>query len=246
MTKNGIDKNRKVTSVSFFRERKNFKMANMEKYSFEDIKGLAGHLERSHSSYSNEFINQELSYKNYNLGPEREKSQIDFIKSSLEKYQHSNRRDLKICSDWVITCPQNVPETRQNEFFKLTYDFLVERYTNRSGLSENDLVVSSFVHLDETNAHMHFCMINVIKNEKGQRFCAKELFNRKELASFHSDFKKFMENHNFFADVNNKETLFKRVIDKNGNEHYIALNPSDLKQMNVRLHEHSHAHERSF
>lgn len=221
-------------------------MANMEKYNLEEICGLVRHFERSHLSYSNECINQDLTYKNYNLGPKREKSQIEFIKNSLEKYQHSNRRDLKVCSDWVITCPQNVPETRQNEFFKLSYDFLVERYTKRSGLSEEDLIVSSFVHLDETTAHMHFCMLNVINNSKGQRFCAKEIFNRKELASFHSDFKKYMENHNFFADVNNKETLYKRIIDKNGNEHYIALNTNDLKQMNIRLHEHAHARERSF
>lgn len=221
-------------------------MANMEKYNLEEICGLIGHLERSHLSYSNECINQDLTFKNYNLGPEREKSQIEFIKSSLEKYQHSNRRDLKVCSNWVITCPTNVPESRQDEFFKLSYDFLTERYTKRSGLSENDLVVSSFVHCDETTVHMHFCMINVVKNAKGQRFCAKELFNRKELASFHSDFKKFMENHNFFAAVNNKETLYKRIIDKNGNERFIALNPSDLKQMNLRLHEHDYAHERSF
>lgn len=222
-------------------------MANMEKYSLKDMQALCKHVARECLTYSNDNIDLSRSNKNYNLAPKRNFSQMQFIENALERYKHSTRHDLRVCSSWCITCPENVPQARQNDFFKLTYNFLVSRYTARTGLSENDFVVSSFVHLDETTAHMHFVMLNIVNNSHGQRFCCKELFNRSELSTFHKDFDKYMKEHKFIAEIINNNTLYKRVFDKNGNEHFVALNPSDLKSMGIhRERTHEHERERSF
>ncbi|MBR6475758.1 MAG: plasmid recombination protein [Lachnospiraceae bacterium] len=83
-------------------------------------------------------------------------------------------------------------------FFKLTYDFLSERYKKEN-------VISSYVHLDETTPHTHFLFIPVVDdkkwNEKNpekhprQKVCAKELMNKNELNMFHRVFQEYLDSH---------------------------------------------------
>ena len=83
-------------------------------------------------------------------------------------------------------------------FFRLTYDFLSERYGKEN-------VISSYVHLDETTPHTHFLFIPVVDdkkwNEKNpdkhprQKVCAKELMNKNELNMFHRVFQEYLDSH---------------------------------------------------
>ena len=83
-------------------------------------------------------------------------------------------------------------------FFRLTYDFLSERYGKEN-------VISSYVHLDETTPHTHFLFVPVVDdkkwNEKNpdkhprQKVCAKELINKTELNAFHRVFQEYLDSH---------------------------------------------------
>ncbi|WP_186312786.1 plasmid recombination protein, partial [Bacillus pumilus] len=89
-------------------------------------------------------------------------------------------KDVKVCSDWVVTLPENLKgtsEKEQREFFEKTYEFLANRY----GGEKN--VLSANVHKDETTPHMHFAFMPVVWDEKKQRekVSAKEVLTRKDL-----------------------------------------------------------------
>lgn len=70
-----------------------------------------------------------------------------------------DRADLNVMCGWVITKPKDLPEREERRFFRLCYDFLIQRY----GGEQN--VVTAAVHRDESGeSHLHFCWIPVTKH----------------------------------------------------------------------------------
>ncbi|MGG3047178.1 plasmid recombination protein, partial [Bacillus anthracis] len=103
-----------------------------------------------------------------------------------------NRKDVKVCVDWVVTLPESlkvVSKKEKREFFEKTYEFLANRY----GGEKN--VLSANIHNDETKPHMHFAFMPVVWDEKKQRekVSAKEVLTRKELKTFHQDLDTFLK-----------------------------------------------------
>lgn len=76
--------------------------------------------------------------------------------------------------DCVVTLPKDY-NGQTKEFFEHTYEFL-ERDFGR------DNVISSYVHMDETTPHMHFCFVPITSDN---RLCAKEVVDRQYLQNFH-------------------------------------------------------------
>lgn len=203
---------------------------NVAKYNLAESGHLCTHYARGATHYSNSDVALDKSNHNYNLAPEREYGQVEHITSTLSHISHSNRKDLVVMADWVITMPKeiiNLPIDDHELFFKATYDFLSKRYGQLSGLG-NDVVVSSFVHLDETTPHMHFAFMPVISKGDTTKFCAKEVICRRELQKIHKELQAYLDDHlPFHVDVNNGGTL----KDDNGR---VINSVADLKKYAIQ------------
>lgn len=218
-------------------------MANVEKYDYQQVKGLLKHFDRT---FISENVDSERTCLNYNLAPhESAKERLDYL---LANVKHINRKNLKVACDVVVTCPQNVPESMRENFFRNTYDFLSTRYGTNTGLPNvSDNVLGAWVHMDEKTPHMHFCFAPIrydFENEIS-KFDCKNIINRRDLRSLHSDFQKYMNDNGFgAAKVSNGGTLYKR-IEVNGNERFVPATVKDLRNYErERLHERNFVRER--
>lgn len=172
-------------------------MANCKKYTKVAQGHLFKHVERARGEdgnyvhFQNQNINTELSPLNYNLAPNRNKSQLDYAKERLSDVYVFNRSDVVHSYSWCITLPENFerdnPTKTSKDFFNASYEFLTKRYGEQN-------VLSAYVHLDETTPHMHYLAIPITQDLKrgGEKLAAKEVITRRDLKSFHMDFYKFM------------------------------------------------------
>lgn len=169
-------------------------MAHVKKFSKGAVGNLFGHFERKQKEngefikYGNQDIDVNLSHKNYNLNVS-DKKPLEIYHNRLKEVKCLNRSDVKTFCTWVVTVPEDLKNTdKQKDFFKHSFDFLKNRYGEKN-------VVSSFVHLDETTPHMHFCFMPIIKDKKKdiEKVSAKEVLTRQELINFHKDLKKYLD-----------------------------------------------------
>lgn len=165
-------------------------MANVQKFAKGNVQGLSIHLERKTENHSNKDIDVKRSHLNYDLC-RKDGDTLSRMNDRLNEVYCLNRKDVKVCADWVVTLPENlkgIPEIQQRQFFEKTYEFLIDRYGEKNVLSAN-------VHNDETTPHMHFAFMPVVWDEKKQRekVSAKEVLNRKDLQTFHQDLDKFLK-----------------------------------------------------
>lgn len=166
-------------------------MAHVQKYTRGNVQGLSIHWDRKTENHSNQDIDNERSHLNYDLC-EKEGDILSRMNDRLNEVHCLNRKDVKVCADWVVTLPESlkdISEKEQREFFEKTYEFLANRY----GGEKN--VLSANVHNDETRPHMHFAFIPVVWDEKKlrEKVSAKEVLTRKELKTFHQDLDKFLK-----------------------------------------------------
>ena len=157
-------------------------MAHVAHFKINDIKRLRNEYQRDEKYVCRDGrIDSTRTNLNYNFKP-------DDLNQAFEKrfaeVKHSNRKDLNVISDWVVTCPQELIGTsQQSEFFELTYEFIKARYGANN-------VLQGYVHLDESTPHMHIPVIPV----KDDRVSSKALFTKSELSNFHKDLDKAVEN----------------------------------------------------
>lgn len=167
-------------------------MANRQKYTRAAIGHMCKHYERGLDSkgelvkYHNQDIHTELSHLNYNLAEhDQPLPQLEFIQKRISALRCLNRKNVNVMISWVVTLPKEMNDksaAEKRKFFERTYEFLKERY----GV-EN--VISAYVHMDETQPHMHFAFTPVMYDEKKRRykFDAKVVGSRKDLRTFHKD-----------------------------------------------------------
>ena len=169
-------------------------MAHLEKYTVAAAGHLTAHYERR--KYNGEYIkfgNQNIDIsrtpQNYNIGPMRDMSQIDFIRQRTGEVICMKRKDVNVMCDWVVTAPAGVQEKELERFFNETYSFLEKRYGSRN-------VISAHVHMDEVTPHIHFAFVPVVYDSKkgAYKVSAKEVISRKDLQSFHLDLEKHLAN----------------------------------------------------
>ena len=115
-------------------------------------------------------------------------------KSELYCY---NRPDVKVLAGWVVTAPKDLSEADYDMFFQSSFQFLSNRY----GI-EN--VIQATVHNDESGQpHLHFLFIPVAPDKKhgGEKICANDVLNKKELRNFHPDLQRHLKNDGIDAKV---------------------------------------------
>ncbi|MGU8578281.1 MobV family relaxase [Clostridium perfringens] len=178
-------------------------MAHFMKNTKGSCVNLLRHFERNESikEYSNESIDFDKTYLNYNLAPER-RDQLEFINKKCKEHKALNRKDVNVMCNWIVTLPKEIDdEYEERRFFQKTYDFLSEKYGEEN-------VISAYVHKDETTPHIHFAFVPVVFDEKKSKYkiSAKECVDRNELKSFHNDFQKYLDNYGFNCSVLNHAT----------------------------------------
>lgn len=191
-------------------------MANVQKYTCSQLGAMTRHYERvqdekgEYVKFGNRDIDTSRTHLNYNLAPERNRGQIDFINQRTSEVKCQNRADINVMCSWVVTAPR-VPKENAGElgelilndeetkkFFEESCKFLNDRYGN--GSDKN--VISAYVHMDETTPHMHYAFVPIVTaekinkktNEKTQveKVSAKIAVSRVDLQSFHVDFDRHM------------------------------------------------------
>ena len=127
---------------------------HLEKYDRGAVTRMFAHYDRSHpGSKSN--IDTSKTALNYNAAAEDQPlAQHDFLDKRLSQVKVQNRKDVNVMCDWVITAPQTLEEHEYDLFFRETYRFMSGRYGKEN-------VISAYVHMDETQPHMHFSFIPV-------------------------------------------------------------------------------------
>lgn len=165
-------------------------MAHVQKFTAGAMNGLCNHYDRKTENHSNEDIDNSRSHLNYNLY-ESNLDTRERLQERLSEVYCMKRDDVKPFATWIITLPEELKDRKPEEqytFFKESYQFLVNRY----GGEKN--VLSANVHNDETTPHMHFVFTPVVWDEKKQRekISAKQVLNRTDLKSFHSDLDKHL------------------------------------------------------
>lgn len=157
-------------------------MARVEKYTRGAMGNMLAHYNRTKAS-SKSLIDPARTHLNYNLADtDQPLSQLDFIHKRLSEIKVLNRKDVNVFCDWIVTAPQELAENEYDDFFKETYKFLNDRYGK-------DNVISAYVHMDESQPHIHYAFVPVTMDKKKNilKLSAKEVITLKELKSFHKD-----------------------------------------------------------
>ena len=179
-------------------------MANIKKYRQKQVYSLIAHNERATDNPSNLNIDPARKHLNYKLSPERRVNfrmnnsgtrnislaDYDYLISRLKDVRVYNRSDVIYLCSWIIYQPDDLNPNESRKFFDAVYVFLADRYGNNN-------VVNATVHLDETTNHLHFLFTPIIqdKKKKGEKLCAKEVINRKELQKFHPELQEYLSLH---------------------------------------------------
>ena len=158
-------------------------MANVDKFTRATTGHLCAHYERAQDEngeyirFGNQNIDVDKTPLNYNLAPEHEDGQVEFIRKRTSEVKCLNRADVNVMCSWVVTLPHGF--SRDREFFEETYKFLSEKYGEKN-------VISAYVHMDEKQPHMHFSFVPVVIGKNGkEKVSAKELLTKTELQRFH-------------------------------------------------------------
>ena len=161
---------------------------HVEKYNRGVMGHMLGHYDRTHPGSKSQ-IDDTKTHLNYNLAAEEQPlPQLDFIHQRLTEVKVHKRKDVNVFCDWVVTAPKELSEHEYDMFFNEAYSFMSQRYGKEN-------VISAYVHMDESQPHMHFAFIPVTTDKKKNipKLCAKEVLTKTELRTIHKDMSKHME-----------------------------------------------------
>lgn len=164
----------------------------------------------------NDSIDPNRTHLNYNLASDH-RPQGEILKERLSGVKVLKRKDVNVMCSWVVTAPKDLDTSQEKIFFEKTYSFLENRYGKKN-------VISAFVHKDETTPHLHFAFIPVVfdKKKKIEKVSAKEVVNKFDLQSFHTDLQEYLERCQIRCSILNEAT-------KEGNK-----TVSELKKQNAQ------------
>lgn len=163
-------------------------MAHFAKYKASALGNMCAHYERSpelERGYQRINIDPERTNLNYNLAEHQQLPPVQFINERIASLnlKRAPRKDAVRMCDCVLTMPQSLDPTLRDEFFSASYGELAAKFGEEN-------VVSCWVHLDESQPHMHFAWVPV--TEDG-RLSAKDVLNRNVLQRFHVELQANLE-----------------------------------------------------
>lgn len=182
---------------------------NVAKFVMSDCGHVCAHYERAvkPGHYSNKDIDEAKIHMDYNLGPKREIKQTEYIKQMLSEIDHVHRKDLVVMATIVLNAPKTLPYDQHERFFKLSYQFFINRYGK--GIFENpeNICISCYRHQSESTDHIHFAMLPINKASDGTlRFQAREKINREDLKTLHQDLDAYLRENGMRCEILNGNT----------------------------------------
>lgn len=177
-------------------------MASVDKYAMSAVVNQLRHNERTTQNPSNADIDVSRTDLNYMLSPDRGMTSYDYFKQRKAELYCYNRSDVKVMAGWIVTAPKDLPLKEHAAFFRESYNFMSERYREEN-------VVSAAVHMDESGQpHLHFYFIPAVPDRKhgGEKICANDILNKRELRNFHPDLQRYLNKKGIDAKVLNGAT----------------------------------------
>lgn len=117
----------------------------------------AGDPEQTKYRYANQDIDQTRTHLNYAIFARDDPAA--FVQSKIDGVDVKPKggdKATNVISDWVITLPKNPALIgREREFFQTAYDHMLETVPEK-------LIVGAWVHMDESQPHMHFCFCPMV------------------------------------------------------------------------------------
>lgn len=111
--------------------------------------------DQSRYTYSNEAIDAARTADNYAISATPDPAA--FIAGRVETVDRKPRKTSNLLSSIVVTLPKNdLLEGREREFFEAVADLLSERVGREN-------VIGGYVHMDESQPHMHFLFTPIVK-----------------------------------------------------------------------------------
>lgn len=158
-----------------------FGIVRVQKFKAADVKGIQIHDHRERPSRTNPDIDKERTPQNYSLV--QSENWNEAIKARTETLESTKavRKDAVVMVQILVTSDHEffkglTPE-KEKAFFEQSLKFIQDRYGKEN-------VFSAVVHKDERTPHMHVNLTPI----RNRRLTAKEIFNRKDVTSLHTDF----------------------------------------------------------
>lgn len=144
-------------------------------------------------NHSNENIDPTRTPLNYDLKDRGEKTAYQYFKEQYdeiatetkERTGKALRKDAVVLGSWVLTAPKDLPENKQQDFFKSAYKWFSDRYGEQN-------IVAGAVHLDETTPHIHLQFLPIVEKNGMRKLCAKERETKYTLKNAHNALQKHL------------------------------------------------------
>lgn len=158
-------------------------MANLAGYDIASYGNMLNHYTRhagdpdqAKYTYRNGGIDKRRTHLNYAIY-EKSADLAAEVRRAVDLSDVKPRTGAKatnVLSDLIVTLPRNERlEGREREFFEAVYRFIVENYVHER------YVLGAWVHMDETQPHMHFAFVPLVSsvamtNDKSQPLLDKD------------------------------------------------------------------------
>ena len=158
-------------------------MANLAGYDIASYGNMLNHYTRhagdpdqAKYAYRNGGIDKRRTHLNYAIY-EKSADLAAEVRRAIDLADVKPRTGAKatnVLSDLIVTLPRNEKlEGREREFFEAVYRFIVENYVHER------YVLGAWVHMDETQPHMHFAFVPLVNsvamtNDKSQPLLDKD------------------------------------------------------------------------
>lgn len=158
-------------------------MANLAGYDIASYGNMLNHYTRhagdpdqAKYAYRNGGIDKRRTHLNYAIY-EKSADLAAEVRRAIDLADVKPRTGAKatnVLSDLIVTLPRNERlEGREREFFEAVYRFIVENYVHER------YVLGAWVHMDETQPHMHFAFVPLVNsvamtNDKSQPLLDKD------------------------------------------------------------------------
>ena len=158
-------------------------MANLAGYDIASYGNMLNHYTRhtgdpdqAKYTYRNGGIDKRRTHLNYAVY-EKSADLAAEVRRAIDLADVKPRTGAKatnVLSDLIVTLPRNEKlEGREREFFEAVYRFIVENYVHER------YVLGAWVHMDETQPHMHFAFVPLVNsvamtNDKSQPLLDKD------------------------------------------------------------------------
>jgi hypothetical protein len=158
-------------------------MANLAGYDIASYGNMLNHYTRhagdpdqAKYTYRNGGIDKRRTHLNYAIY-EKSADLAAEVRRAIDLSDVKPRTGAKatnVLSDLIVTLPRNERlEGREREFFEVVYRFIVENYVHER------YVLGAWVHMDETQPHMHFAFVPLVSsvamtNDKSQPLLDKD------------------------------------------------------------------------